>query len=74
MSATNPSPGVYQVRFDGSILYCTPMINTYNAGPAIYGAAYALSNDTATVYTWYLSSTTHVEVSYSFYFYIYLAC
>lgn len=74
VSATNPSPGVYQVKFDSSILYCTPMINTYNAGPAIYGAAYAFSNDTATVYTWYLSSTTHLEVPYSFYFYIYVAC
>lgn len=74
VSATNPSAGVYQVTFDGPITYCTPMVDTYNAGSGVYGAAYAFSGSTATVYTWYISSTTHVEVPYSFYFYISVVC
>lgn len=74
LSATNPSAGVYSVTFDRNITYCTPMVDTYNAGAGIYGAAYAFSGNTASVFTWYLNSTTHVEVPYSFYFYIEVVC
>ena len=74
VSATSPSDGVYQVVFDGDITYCTPMVDTYNAGTGIYGAAYAFNSNTATVYTWYLSSTTHLETPFGFYFYIDVVC
>lgn len=74
LSATNPSAGVYTVTFDRNITYCTPMVDTYNAGPGVYGAAYAFSSNTATVFTWYLNSTTHQEVPFSFYFYIDVVC
>jgi hypothetical protein len=74
VSATNPSTGVYVVTFDSTITYCTPIVDTYNAGSGIYGAAYAFSGNTATVFTWYLSATTHVETLYSYYFYITVVC
>jgi hypothetical protein len=74
LSATNPSAGVYTVTFDRNITYCTPIVDTYNAGPGVYGAAYAFSSNSATVFTWYLSSTTHQEVPFSFHFYIDVVC
>ncbi|MBN9106671.1 MAG: hypothetical protein J0I14_16895 [Propionibacteriaceae bacterium] len=74
LSATNPSAGVYAVTFDRDITYCTPMVDTYNAGSGVYGAAYAFAGNSATVFTWYLNSTTHAEVPYSFYFYIDVVC
>jgi hypothetical protein len=74
LSATNPSAGVYTVTFDRNITYCTPLVDTYNAGAGIYGAAYAFSSNTASVFTWYLDSTTHKETPYSFYFYIDVVC
>jgi hypothetical protein len=74
VSATNPSTGVYVVTFDSTITYCTPIVDTYNAGSGIYGAAYAFSGTTATVFTWYLNSTTHVETPFSYYFYIVVVC
>lgn len=74
VSATNPSAGVYVVTFDSNITYCTPVVDTYNAGSGIYGAAYAFSGNTATVFTWYLSSTTHQETLFSYYFYITIIC
>lgn len=74
LSATNPSTGVYTVTFDRNITYCTPLVDVYNAGAGVYGAAYAFSSNTATVFTWYLDGTTHKETSYSFYFYIDVVC
>jgi hypothetical protein len=74
VSATNPSAGIYVVTFDSNITYCTPMVDTYNAGAGIYGAAYAFSGNTATVFTWYLNSTTHQETLLSYYFYISVVC
>ena len=74
LSATNPSAGVSAVTFDRDITYCTPMVDTYNAGSGVYGAAYAFAGNSATVFTWYLNSTTHAEVPYSFYFYIDVVC
>lgn len=74
VSATNSSPGIYQVTFDSPITYCTPLVDTYNAGAGIYGAAYAFSGNTATVFTWYLDATTHAEKLYNFYFYIAIVC
>ncbi|MGC3994411.1 MAG: hypothetical protein QM779_09940 [Propionicimonas sp.] len=74
VSAVNNSPGVFTVTFDRTITYCTPMVDTYNAGSGVYGAAYAFGSNTATVFTWYLSSSTHLEVPYSFYFYITVTC
>lgn len=74
VSATNPQNGVYVVTFDSNITYCTPIVDTYNAGSGIYGAAYAFSGSTATVFTWYLNTTTHQEVPFSFYFYIAIVC
>ena len=74
VSATNPSVGQYVVTFDSPITYCTPVVDTYNAGSGIYGAAYSFSGNTATVYTWYINGTTHVETLNSFYFYIAVLC
>jgi hypothetical protein len=74
VSATNPSAGVYLVTFDTDITYCTPVVQTYNAGAGVYGVAYNFNGNVARVNTWYLSATTHVEVMYSFYFYIEVVC
>jgi hypothetical protein len=74
VSATNPSAGVYLVTFDTDITYCTPVVQTYNAGSGVYGVAYNFNGNVARVYTWYLSATTHVEVMSSFYFYIEVIC
>ncbi|MFT4108826.1 hypothetical protein [Propionicimonas sp.] len=74
VSAQNTGAGVYTVTFDRPITYCTPIASTYNAGPGVYATAYAFSGNTATVFTWYLNSTTHQEVPYSFYFYITVTC
>lgn len=46
LSATNPSPGVYTVTFDRDITYCTPIVDPYNAGLGVYGAAWAFSANT----------------------------
>jgi hypothetical protein len=73
VSATNPSTGVYVVTFDSSVMYCTPLVDTYNAGTGIYGAAYAFSNNTATVFTWYLDDAGK-EVLFNYYFYIAMLC
>jgi hypothetical protein len=74
ISSTSTGVGTYQVVFDQDVSYCTPMVDAYNAGPGVYAAAYAFSGNTATVFTWYLNSTTHVEVPYSFYVYISVVC
>ncbi len=74
ISATNPSAGHYVVTFDSNVANCTPMVDTYNAGAGIYGAAYNFNGNTANVYTWYLSSTTHLETLNSYYFYISVLC
>lgn len=74
VSATNPSAGVYQVKIDRDVTYCTPVVTPYNAGSGVYGVAYAFSGDTVVVYTWYISSTSHVETLYSFYFYLSVFC
>lgn len=74
VSATNPGAGIYVVTFDSPITNCTPMVDAYNAGAGIYGAAYAFSGNTATVFTWYLDSSTHLEKLTNFYFYIEVTC
>lgn len=74
VSVSNSAPGVYQVVVDRDVAYCTPMVNTYNAGPGVYGAAYTFNNNRVTVYTWYLDGTTHREVSLNFYAYLTVDC
>jgi hypothetical protein len=74
VGAANPSDGVYVVTFDTPITYCTPVVTPYNAGAGVYGAGYAFSGNTATVFTWYLDSTTHKEKLLSYYFYITIRC
>ena len=74
VSVSNPSAGIYYVTVDRDVSYCTPMVNTYNAGSGVYGAAYAFNGAQVVVFTWYLSSTTHAEVAYSFYAYLTVDC
>lgn len=73
VSATPVSPGVTKVTFDSDVTYCTPMIDTYS-GRGVYGSAYAFSGKDVYVNTWYLNSTTHLEVPLSYYFYITVTC
>ena len=73
LSATNLATGIYEVTFDQDVTYCTPMIDAYS-GKGVYGTAYAFAGSKVTVYTWYISQTTHLEVAANEYFYITVTC
>jgi hypothetical protein len=63
---------VYQVTFDHDVNNCTPMVDVYNG--QVYGSAFAFDGAVVTVFTWYLDSTSHVEVPFNTYFYVTVTC
>jgi hypothetical protein len=73
VSATLISTGIYRVTLDRDVSYCTPTVDTYS-GKGVYGSAYAFAGTSVYVYTWYISGSTHLEVSNSYYFYLTVNC
>jgi hypothetical protein len=73
VSASVVSTGVYRVTLDRDVSYCTPMVDTYS-GRGVYGSAYAFAGTSVYVYTWYISSSTHLEVANNYYFYLTVTC
>jgi hypothetical protein len=60
------------VTLDRDVADCTPMVDTYSG--RVYGSAYAFDSTSVYVYTWYISSATHLEVANNYYFYLTVIC
>ncbi len=74
VSAKYYQGGHFEVKFDGNISYCTPIVDALFTDTRMYGSAVVLNSDSAFVDIWYLDPTTHLEVGYSSYSYIAVIC
>ena len=73
LSVVKAQLGVFQVKVDTDVSYCTPTVTPY-IGPGTYADAYAFGGDTITVFVWKLSSTGQPVAYDPGYFYLSVIC
>lgn len=73
LSVTNIAVGQARVTLDRDVTYCSISASSY-FGQGVYANALGFATNTVTVYTWYLSATTHQEVYSNNYAYLSIVC
>ncbi len=73
LSVTRAQLGVFEVKVDSDVAFCTPAVTTY-IGPGSYANAYAFNGNTITVSTWHLSATGTPVAFDAAYFYLTVTC